>query len=86
MQIAISYFGRPSEFLLMTSEHLDIPEGTSTLKQVLNKLRTRGDRWAYELDDNHVVCTVDRKTASLSDTLKNGNEIGIFSRKSLFEV
>lgn len=80
------YFGRPSEYLLMTSERLDIPEGTSTLKQVLNKLRNRGDRWAYELDDNHVLCTVDRKAANLCDALKSGNEIGIFSRKTLFEA
>lgn len=86
MKIEIMYFGRPSEYLLMTSEHMDISEGISTLRQVLNRLRKRGDRWAYELDDSYVICTVDRKTAALSDAIEDGNEIGIFSSKSVFEM
>jgi len=63
-----------------------IPDGTYTLGQVLNKLRKRGNRWAYELDDSHVVCTVDGKAASLSDTVEAGVEINIFSRKSIFAI
>ncbi|MFA5824967.1 MAG: MoaD/ThiS family protein [Gallionellaceae bacterium] len=86
MKIEIMYFGRPSEYLLMTSECMDIPDGTSTLRQILNRLRKRGDRWAYELDDNHVICTVDLKAAALSDTIADGDEIGIFSSKSIFEM
>lgn len=86
MKIEVMYFGRPSEYLLMTSERMDIPDGIPTLQQVLNRLRSRGDRWAYELDDSHVLCTVDQKAARLFDTIEDGDEIGIFSRKSLFEI
>lgn len=80
------YFGRPSEYLLMNSERIDIPGETPTLGQLLNRLRSRGGRWAYELDDSHVICTVDQKVLSPFDTLEGGNEVAICSRKSSFEI
>jgi len=84
-EVEIMYFGRASEFLLMTSERLVIPDETCTLGQVLNSLRERGNRWAYELDNRYVVCTIDGKAANLFDTITAGVEINIFSRKSIFE-
>ena len=84
-EIEIMYFGRASEFLQMTLERMVIPDEGHTLEQVLSNLRKRDDRWAYELDGRHVVCTVDGKSAMLSDTIKPGVEINIFSRKSIFE-
>lgn len=85
MKVKIMYFGRPSEFLLMTSERMDVPEGVTTLNQVLGRLRNRGERWAYELDEGCVICTVNRNPAALSDMIDGGDEIGIFSSKSIFE-
>lgn len=85
-EIAILYFGRASEFLLMTSERMAIPDEDYTLGQMLNSLRKRGGRWAYELDDNHVVCTVNGKTARSLDIIRPGAEINILSRKSIFEL
>jgi molybdopterin converting factor small subunit len=84
-EIEIMYFGRASEFLMMTSERMEIPEGICTLEQMLNGLRMRGNSWAYELDEDHVICTVNRKAALFSDAIAVGDEIGIFSRKSIFE-
>jgi molybdopterin converting factor small subunit len=86
MKIEVMYFGRPSEYLLMTSERIDIPDNHPTLQQVLNRLKSRGDRWAYELDNSHVICTVSQKAVGLSETIEVGDEIGIFSRKSLLEI
>lgn len=86
MQVAISYFGRPSEFLLMTSETLAITEQARTLAQVLAQLRQRGDNWAYELDEQHVICAVNKKLAKFSDTLAEGDEISLFSNKSIFDL
>ena len=86
MKIELVYFGRPSEFLMMTSECMVVPEQIITLGQLLNRLRKRGDRWAYELDDSNVICTVDQKTAIPAEAIADGDEIGIFSRRSLFEV
>lgn len=86
MKIELAYFGRSSEFLMMTSESMVIPEQICTLGQVLNRLRERGDRWAYELDDSNVICTVERKAAMPVEAIADGDEIGIFSRRSLFEI
>jgi molybdopterin converting factor small subunit len=85
-EIEIMYFGRPSEFLLMTSERMSIANEMDTLAQVLHRLRQRGDRWAYELDDRYVICTVNGKTALLSDNITVGDEMGIFSRRSWHEM
>lgn len=83
--IDIMYIGRPSEFLLMTSEQMDVQDAVPTLQHVLCRLRERGARWAYELDERHVICTVNRAPAVLSDRLAEGDEIGIHSSKSIFE-
>jgi hypothetical protein len=85
-EIAIMYFGRTSESLMMTSERMVIPTGHYTLGQLLCSLYKRGDRWVDELDDSHLMCTVNGRDASLFDTIKPGAEICISSRKSIFEA
>ena len=86
MMVQIMYFGRPSDFLLMTSERLDIADETCSLEQVLNRLRKRGEKWAYELADCHVVCTINQDYAELTTMLEDRDEIGIFSRKPCYEI
>ncbi|MEO8343087.1 MAG: hypothetical protein ABI536_04640 [Gallionella sp.] len=85
-EVAIMYFGRTSEFLMVTSERMVIPVGRYTLGQLLCGLYKRGDRWAYELDSSHLMCTVDGREASLFDTIAPGAEICMSSRKSIFEA
>lgn len=85
-EVSIMYFGRASEFLMMTSERLVIPNEICTLEQVLKRLHMRGGRWVDELDGNQVVCTVNGKVAALSDTVGIGAELAIYSRKSIFEA
>jgi len=85
-EIEIVYFGRPSEFLMMTSERMEIPSTGSAIAQVLALLRQRGDRWVHELDDSHVICTVNGHAVSLHDTLRTGDEMGLFSSKSWLEA
>ncbi|MEO8332621.1 MAG: hypothetical protein ABI479_09305 [Gallionella sp.] len=84
-QVVIMYFGRASDSLLMTSERMVVPGEVYTLEQLLNRLRERGDRWADELDDKHVMCTINGKNAALSGHVEAGNEICVYSRKSIFE-
>jgi hypothetical protein len=84
-EVAIMYFGRTSEFLMMTSERMVIPSGRYTLGQLLCSLYRRGDRWVDELDDSHLLCTVNGMEARLFDTINPGAEICISSRKSIFE-
>lgn len=85
-EVAIMYFGRTSEFLMMTSERMVIPTGRYTLGQLLCSLYKRGDRWVDELDDSHLMCTVNGRDARLFDTIKPGAEICISSRKSISEA
>ena len=85
-EIEVMYFGRTSDFLMMTSERIGISSEEHTIEKMLNRLRQRGDRWAYELDESHVICSVNGRAALLSDNLKAGDEIGIYSKKSMFEM
>lgn len=85
-EVAILYFGRTSEFLVKTSECMEIPDEGCTLDQMLHRLRQRGERWADELAGSHVVCFVDGKAAGLSDSISAGCLIEISSRKSIFEA
>jgi len=85
-EVAIMYFGRTSESLMMTSERMVIPSGRYTLGQLLCSLYKRGDRWVDELDDSHLMCTVNGRDARLFDTIAPGAEICISSRKSIFEA
>jgi len=85
-EVAIMYFGRTSEFLVMTSERMVIPSGRYTLGQLLGNLYKRGGRWADELDDSHLVCTVNGREARLFDTITVGDEVCFSSTKSVFEA
>lgn len=81
------YFGRPSEFLLITSEVMELPhESIISTKYLLDNLRSRNDRWMYELDASHVICTINETTASYYDVIRDGDNIGIFSSKTIFEM
>jgi hypothetical protein len=85
-EVAIMYFGRTSESLMMTSERMVIPTGRYTLGQLLCSLYKRGDRWVDELDDSDLMCTVNGREARLFDTIKPGAEICISSRRSVIEA
>ena len=63
-----------------------IPTGCYTLGQLLCSLYKRGDRWVDELDDSHLLCTVNGREARLFDPIAPGAEICISSRRSVFEV
>lgn len=80
------YFGRTSEFLMMTSERIVILAGRYMPGQLLCSLYKRGDHWVDELDDSHLMCTVDGREARLFDTIAPGAEICLSSRKSIFEA
>lgn len=85
-EISILYFGRTSEFLMITSERMVIPGGICTLAQVMERLRMRAGRWATELDDSHAIYAVNGLGAGLCDTISAGDELCISSKKSIFEA
>jgi len=76
-EVAIMYFGRTRERLLMTSERMVIPSGRHTLGQLLCNLYKRGYRWADALDDSNLLCTVNGRDAKLFDAIEAGAKICI---------
>ena len=79
MKIALVYFGRPREYLKVSSETVDIPDGLSTLAALLAWLRLRGETWAHELADDRVRCAINQEFSGLAANISEHDEIAIFS-------
>jgi sulfur-carrier protein len=79
MNIRLLYFGRPRERLGISSENAEIPDSITTLAELLDWLRTRGESWGKELADGRVRCAVNQEMAGLSAPISAGNEVAIFS-------
>jgi sulfur-carrier protein len=79
MKIALLYFGRPREMLYTSGETADVPDGITTLGNLLAWLRLRGDNWAKELSDNRVRCAIGQEFADLSAPIHENDEVAIFS-------
>jgi hypothetical protein len=80
-EIEIMYFGRTGESLKLASERMVIPAGSHTVGKLLCSLYKRGDRWVDELDDSHLMCTVNGRKAGLFDTIAPGAEICFSSNR-----
>ena len=79
MKIELVYFGRPREHLKIANETADVPEGLSTLAELLAWLRARGEVWARELSDNRVRCAINQEFSGLADRISDRDEVAIFS-------
>lgn len=79
MKIELVYFGRPGERLNTSRETADVPDGVSTLAGLLEWLRSRGEKWEQELADNRVRCSVNQEFSGLAASIKEHDEIAIFS-------
>jgi sulfur-carrier protein len=79
VQIKLVFFGRPREQLRISNETAEIPDGLSTLAELLAWLRSRGETWAYELSDNRVRCAINQEFSALTARIHDRDEIAIFS-------
>jgi molybdopterin synthase sulfur carrier subunit len=79
MKIKLIYFGRPREQLKVSSEMADVPEGLSTLAELLAWLRGRGENWAQELAESRVRCAINQEFSGLADRIGDQDEVAIFS-------
>jgi molybdopterin synthase sulfur carrier subunit len=79
MKIELLYFGRPRERLNIASESVELPGDILTLSQLLEWLRMRGEVWTSELEHNRVRCAINQSMASASATLRENDEVAIFS-------
>ncbi|MDD5181311.1 MAG: MoaD/ThiS family protein [Gallionellaceae bacterium] len=79
MKIKLVYFGRPREQLKIANETADVPEGLSTLADLLAWLRARGETWARELEDSRVRCAINQEFSGLTAGISDHDEVAIFS-------
>lgn len=79
MKITLLYFGRPREYLALSNETADVPDGITTLAGLLAWLRLRGEVWNKELADNRVRCAINQEFSGLSDNIHERDEVAIFS-------
>ncbi len=79
MKVELVYFGRPGERLNISRETADIPGEVTTLAGVLVWLRLRGETWAHELEEKRVRCAINKEFSGLAASIKEGDEIAIFS-------
>jgi sulfur-carrier protein len=79
MMIDILYFARLREILGETQERLSLPEGVSSIADLLEHLRTRGEPWTTTLGENESVLTAVNQEIARPDTpIQDGDEIAIF--------
>ncbi len=79
MKVKLLYFGRPRENLKLSQENAELPAGMATVADLLAWLRRRGPDWAAELAENRVRCSVNQELAPLSASLRDGDEVAVFS-------
>lgn len=79
MKIKLLYFGRPGENLKIRHELADIPDGISTLAELLAWLRLRGESWAHELGESRVRCAINQEFAAWAAPINELDEVAIFS-------
>ncbi len=84
-EVATKFTGSTGVYLNTQSERMPTPDGRYTPGQLLCSLYKRGDRWAGELDDSDLTCTVNGQDAKLFDTIEPGAELCISSKKSISE-
>lgn len=77
--VKIMYFARLREVLGKAEEELVIPDGVSTVGELVAFLRARGDDWAAELGAGKAVrVAVDLDMADVDTTVSGGQEIAFF--------
>jgi sulfur-carrier protein len=79
MKIKLLYFGRPREALSTSGETLELSIDIATVAELLAGLRARGNNWATELADKRVRCAVNQELGSLAASIRDGDEVAIFS-------
>ena len=78
MSLTLLYFGRPRERLGTSREEVQL-DGIVTLGDLLARLRARGENWANELTENRVRCAINQEFSGLDASIKDGDEVAIFS-------
>jgi len=61
-------------------EELELPDNINTVQQLLELLRSRGNRWQRAFGDDDVQFTVNKEFAELFTVLEHGDEIAMIPK------
>lgn len=79
MNVRLLYFARLREALGIGQESLDLPATASTLADLLDVLRARGDTWLAELAEGRAYrVAVNQDIVGLEHVLNENDEIALF--------
>jgi molybdopterin synthase sulfur carrier subunit len=76
--IKILYFANIKEILSLAQEELALDENVSTVKQVLELLVARGERWRQALDGQNVLVAINQEMADIHAVVSDGDEVAFF--------
>lgn len=78
MIIRVCYFARIREQMKLNEESLSMPDGSS-IDQVVNFLRLRGEPWSQALAaDQKILTAVNHEMSKGNKVLQNGDELAFF--------
>jgi len=78
-RLNVVYLARLREAFGVAAEPLQLPEGGSTVAQVLAQLRARGGTWAAELAPGRAVrVAVNHAMATPATPVRGGDELALF--------
>ena len=77
--IEIKYFARLSESLGMRSEQLEFDDQISSAADIVERLISRGGKWAEEFsDDNRILVAINQQMCESSSVVNDGDEVAFF--------
>lgn len=78
MLVDIWYFARIKEAVDCEQEQLEMPDGSVTVRDLVDRLSQRGENWRKALNDENVLIAVNQTVASMQTTIAEGDEIAFF--------
>jgi molybdopterin synthase sulfur carrier subunit len=78
MLVEIWYFARIKEAVDCEHEKLELPDGSPTVRDLVDRLSQRGENWHKALSDDNLLVAVNQSVASMQTTIAEGDEIAFF--------
>lgn len=78
MLVEIWYFARVKEAVDCEHEKVELPDGNPSVRELVEKLSQRGDKWRDALNDGNLLVAVNQTVASMQTTIAEGDEIAFF--------
>ena len=79
--IKILYFMDKLVAFTKEEEEFELPDDISTIQELLESLRTRGNRWQRAFAEDSIQFTVNKEFAKLFTVLEHGDEIALIPNR-----